>query len=102
VRLVVDRAGVVPVRAGIAHGRVVTGDLGPAARRTYSVKGGAVNLAARLAARTTSGQIRLPVELLAHSRLTWQLSDRTSLRLKGIAEPVPTAALGLGTAAAAD
>ena len=51
VRLVVGRAGVIPVRAGIAHGRVFTGDLGPASRRTYSVKGNAVNLAARLAAR---------------------------------------------------
>jgi class 3 adenylate cyclase/tetratricopeptide (TPR) repeat protein len=101
VRLVVDRATTVPVRAGVAQGRVFTGDLGPVARRTYSVKGGAVNLAARLAARTASGQIRLPVELLEHSRLNWQVSDLAALRLKGIADAVPTAALGVATSSAA-
>jgi class 3 adenylate cyclase/tetratricopeptide (TPR) repeat protein len=101
VRLVIDRATSVPVRAGVAQGRVFTGDLGPPARRTYSVKGAAVNLAARLAAKTSSGQIRLPVELLDRSRLTWQVSDRQALQLKGIAAPVPTAALGVATSSAA-
>ena len=55
VRLVVDRPGRLPLRVGVAQGRVFTGDLGPAVRRTYSVKGGAVNLAARLAARAAAG-----------------------------------------------
>ena len=102
VRTVVDRAGAIPVRAGIAQGRVFTGDLGPPARRTYSVKGGAVNLAARLAARAATGQVRLPVALLDHSRLSWDLFDPVALQLKGIAEPVPTAALGAGTVTTAD
>ena len=100
VRLVVDRAGELPVQVGVAQGRAFVGELGPAARRDYSVKGGAVNLAARLAARAEPGTIRLPTELLEHSRLKWHVSARNALQLKGIAQPVPTVALGRPSAAA--
>jgi class 3 adenylate cyclase/tetratricopeptide (TPR) repeat protein len=97
VRHVVDRPGRIPVRVGVAQGRVFTGDLGPAVRRTYSVKGGAVNLAARLAARATPGSISVPAELLEHSRTRWEVDSTASLRLKGLAEPVPTVTLGRAT-----
>jgi len=101
VRLVVDRSGELPVRVGVAQGRVFVGDLGPSARRDYSVKGAAVNLAARLAARAEPGTIRVPAEILGHSRVRWHVSARNALQLKGIAQPVPTVALGQPTAAAA-
>lgn len=102
VRHVVDRPGRLPVRVGVAQGRVFTGDLGPASRRTYSVKGGAVNLAARLAARAAPGSISLPAELLAHSRTTWEVESRSSLRLKGLAEPVASVTLGRATSRPVD
>jgi class 3 adenylate cyclase len=57
VRETVDRAGRLPLQAGISHGRVFTGDTGSPSRRTYSVKGDAVNLAARLAAHAEPGSI---------------------------------------------
>ena len=97
VRLVVDRPGRLPVRVGVAQGRVFTGDLGPAIRRTYSVKGGAVNLAARLAARAAPGTISVAAELLEHSRTRWEVDSPASLRLKGLAEPVRTVTLGRAT-----
>src|SRR5215207_7916224 len=43
VREAVSHAERLPLRAGISHGRVFTGDTGSARRRTYSVKGDAVN-----------------------------------------------------------
>jgi class 3 adenylate cyclase/tetratricopeptide (TPR) repeat protein len=102
VRHVVDRPGRIPVRVGVAQGRVFTGDLGPPARRTYSVKGGAVNLAARLAARASPGTISVPAELLDHSRTTWEVESTSSLRLKGLAAPVPSATLGRATSRPVD
>jgi class 3 adenylate cyclase/tetratricopeptide (TPR) repeat protein len=102
VRLVADRAGRLPVQIGVAQGRVFTGDLGPVARRTYSVKGGAVNLAARLAARAAVGTISLPAELLEHSRTHWELGPSSALRLKGLAEPVYAVSLGAATSRVLD
>jgi class 3 adenylate cyclase/tetratricopeptide (TPR) repeat protein len=94
VRLVVGRAGELPLRAGIAHGRVFTGDLGPASRRTYSVKGHAVNLAARLAARAGPGEVLAPVELFEHAHRAFDLEVRPALTLKGVARPVITVLVG--------
>ncbi|KRF24848.1 hypothetical protein ASG95_10265 [Phycicoccus sp. Soil803] len=102
VRLVVDRAGRLPLQVGVAQGRVFTGDLGPALRRTYSVKGGAVNLAARLAARAEPGTISLPAELLEHSRTVWELGPSSALRLKGLSEPVYAVSLGAATSRVLD
>ena len=94
VRLVVGRAGELPLRAGVAHGRVFTGDLGPASRRTYSVKGHAVNLAARLAARAAPGEVLAPVELFEHAHRAFDLEVRPALTLKGVARPVITVVVG--------
>ena len=97
VRMVVDRPHRLSVRVGVAQGRVFTGDLGPAARRTYSVKGGALNLAARLAARAEPGTVVVPVDLLQHSRTEWALGPTTAMGLKGLKQPVRTATLGAAT-----
>ena len=43
-RLIVERAGVLPLRVGVNRGPVFAGDFGPFFRRTYSVKGDAINL----------------------------------------------------------
>ena len=94
VRLVVGRAGEIPLRAGIAHGRVFTGDLGPPSRRTYSVKGNAVNLAARLAARAGPGEVLAPVALFEHAHRSFDLTPRPPLALKGVARPVDTVVVG--------
>ena len=55
-RVVLDRAGRLPLRIGINRGHVFSGDFGPSFRRTYSVKGDAINLAARVMGKAAPGQ----------------------------------------------
>ncbi|MFC6704810.1 adenylate/guanylate cyclase domain-containing protein [Flexivirga alba] len=49
--------GEIGVRVGVNTGHVFAGDFGPATRRTYSIKGDAVNLAARLLGHAAAGQV---------------------------------------------
>ena len=94
VRRAVDRAGWLPLRAGVAHGRVFTGDLGPVGHRTYSVKGDAVNLAARLASHAHAGSVLLAADVLEHTRRFYTVTDVPTPTLKGRSRPAPTVALG--------
>ncbi|HJU96354.1 MAG TPA: AAA family ATPase, partial [Jiangellaceae bacterium] len=95
VRRAVDRAGQLPLRAGVAHGRVFAGDLGTADRRTYSVKGDAVNLAARLASSAQPGAVLVAADVLDHTRRrSYHVANVPPLRLKGLSTPVPVVALG--------
>ena len=56
-RVVIERPGVLPVRIGVNRGPVFSGDFGPAFRRTYSVKGDAINLAARVMGKAQPGEV---------------------------------------------
>jgi len=90
----VNRAGRLPLQAGISQGRVFTGDTGSPTRRTYSVKGDAVNLAARLAAHAESGSILMATDVLEHTRRSYAVNDAPMARLKGKSKPVPVVTLG--------
>jgi tetratricopeptide (TPR) repeat protein len=90
----VDRAGRLPLQAGISHGRVFTGDTGSPTRRTYSVKGDAVNLAARLAAHAESGSILMAAHVLEHTRRSYAVNDAPTASLKGKSKPVAVVTLG--------
>jgi tetratricopeptide (TPR) repeat protein len=90
----VDRAGRLPLQAGISQGRVFTGDTGSPSRRTYSVKGDAVNLAARLAAHAESGSILMAADVLEHTRRSYAVDDAPMASLKGKSKPVPVVTLG--------
>ena len=94
VRETVDRAGRLPLQAGISQGRVFTGDTGSPSRRTYSVKGDAVNLAARLAAHAESGSILMAADVLEHTRRLYAVNDAPMASLKGKSKPVPVVTLG--------
>jgi class 3 adenylate cyclase/tetratricopeptide (TPR) repeat protein len=94
VRATVNRAGRLPLQAGISHGRVFTGDTGSPTRRTYSVKGDAVNLAARLAAHAESGTILVAADVLEHTRRSYAINDAPMASLKGKSKPVPVVTLG--------
>jgi class 3 adenylate cyclase/tetratricopeptide (TPR) repeat protein len=89
----VNRGGRLPLRAGISHGRVFAGDTGSPTRRTYSVKGDAVNLAARLAARAESGSILMAADVLEHTRQSYTVHDAPAASLKGKSKPVPVVTL---------
>ena len=56
-RSVLDADTTVPIRIGVNKGPVFAGDIGPGYRRTYTVMGDAVNLAARVMSMAVPGQI---------------------------------------------
>lgn len=93
-RLVLDRAGRLPLRIGINRGRVFSGDFGPPFRRTYSVKGDAINLAARVMGRATPGQALSTLEVLDHSQTVFDTKELPPFMVKGKSRPVRAAALG--------
>ena len=56
-RRIVDVGSAIPFRIGVNRGPVFAGDVGPRYRRTYTVMGDAVNLAARVMAKAHPGQV---------------------------------------------
>lgn len=88
VRTILDQHRVLTLRAGANAGRVFAGDFGPAYRRTYSVKGDAINLAARLMAKAAPGQLLATAALLDRSTRRYGTSPLPPFRVKGKAAPV--------------
>ncbi len=93
-RLVLDRAGALPLRIGINRGHVFAGDFGPPFRRTYSVKGDAINLAARVMAKAAPGQALATVEVVARSQTTFRTNVLPPFMVRGKSQPVVAAAIG--------
>ncbi|TMK84863.1 MAG: tetratricopeptide repeat protein [Actinobacteria bacterium] len=94
VRWVMDRSGQLPLRIGVNCGRVFAGDFGPPFRRTYSVKGDAVNLAARLMGKAEPGQILVSEAVLSRSGTRFDAEALEPFSVKGKARPVQAFALG--------
>ena len=87
-RLVVDRAGVLPLRAGVNRGAVYGGDFGPTFRRTYSIKGDAINLAARVMGKAPSGGVLATEAVLERVRRQVRARVVPPFMVKGVDEPV--------------
>ena len=68
VRGIMDAGTRLPLRIGVNAGRVFSGDFGPPFRRTFSVKGDAINLAARVMGKAATGEILATKDVLAGSR----------------------------------
>ena len=88
VRAVLGQPGALTLRAGAHVGRVFAGECGPAYRRTYSVWGDAINLAARLMARAAPGQLLATADILDRSTKSFAFSSLPPFRVKGKAQPV--------------
>jgi len=88
VREILDRGSPLPLRAGVNHGRVFAGDFGPPYRRTYSAKGDAVNLAARLMARAKAGELYASSGVVRRSRVPFATKELKPFLVKGKLEPV--------------
>lgn len=83
-----------PVQAGVARGAVFTGVLGPPFCRTYSVKGDAVNVAARLAAAARPGEALVTLTTLAHAGARFEHEVLPPVTVKGKSAPIELARLG--------
>ena len=84
------------VRAGVSRGHVFAGDVGGVQRRTYTVMGDTVNLAARLAAQAPPGHLYCTSGILDRSRSRFATTDLEPFTVKGKSAPVQ--ALDVGAA----
>lgn len=94
VRSIADGERVLPVRVGVHRGSIFAGEVGPAYRRTYTVMGDAVNLAARLMAKAAPGQILASERVLERSRTAFASTPLEPFFVKGKAKAVEAFALG--------
>ncbi len=94
VREIMDAGAPLPIRIGVNRGSVFVGEVGPPYRRTFTVMGDAVNLAARLMAKAETGQILCTPESLARSRTRFDTVDLEPFYVKGKSRPVHAVAVG--------
>jgi class 3 adenylate cyclase/tetratricopeptide (TPR) repeat protein len=94
VREIMDRGGRIPMRIGVNAGRVFSGDFGPAFRRSYSIKGDAVNLAARIMGKAQLGEVLVTDAVLDVSPTTFQTEALEPFLVKGKKLPVQAYRLG--------
>ncbi len=94
VREIMDAGPPLDLRIGVNRGSVFVGEVGPPYRRTFTVMGDAVNLAARLMAKAEPGQILTTPDLLARSPTRFATVELEPFLVKGKAKPVE--ALGVG------
>jgi class 3 adenylate cyclase/predicted negative regulator of RcsB-dependent stress response len=87
-RLIVDRAGTLSLRAGVNRGGVYGGDFGPSFRRTYSLKGDAINLAARVMGKTLAGDVLATEAVIEHLRRPVDAVPVPPFLVKGVTRPV--------------
>ncbi|MBA3690071.1 MAG: AAA family ATPase, partial [Actinobacteria bacterium] len=93
-RRIVEGDRRITVRLGINRGHVFAGDIGPAYRRTYTVMGDAVNLAARVMSQAEPGQVLVTSEVLERSKVTFATVALAPFMVKGKAKPVQAFELG--------
>ena len=93
-RAAIDHPGPLSVRVGVNRGRVFSGILGPPYRRTFSIKGDAVNLAARVMGRAAPGQVLATTAVLERARVPFATTPLEPFVVKGKSEPVAASILG--------
>jgi class 3 adenylate cyclase/tetratricopeptide (TPR) repeat protein len=91
---ITTRAHRLPVRIGVNHGHVFVGEVGPTFRRTYTVMGDAVNLAARLMAKAEPGQILATASVLDRSATLFDTTEVAPFMVKGKSQPVQAFVVG--------
>ena len=84
----------IPIRVGVHRGAVFAGDIGPKYRRTYTVMGDAVNMAARLMAKAEVGRIYATADVLDRSTAHFDTTKLEPFAVKGKAEPVQAWSVG--------
>ena len=95
VRQIMDQDRSPSVRVGINRGPVFAGDIGPTYRRTFTVMGDAVNLAARLMAKASPGQVLATPEVLSRAGSLFDVTAVEPFYVKGKAKPVEAFDVGV-------
>jgi class 3 adenylate cyclase/tetratricopeptide (TPR) repeat protein len=93
-RRVVHPGGRLSLRAGVTCGSVFAGDYGPFYRKTYSIAGDVVNLAARLMTQAMPGQLIATPAVLERSRTAFDTKPLAPFMVKGKARPVEAVIVG--------
>jgi class 3 adenylate cyclase/tetratricopeptide (TPR) repeat protein len=93
-RKIVSASLPIPLRIGVHRGAVFAGDVGPSHRRTYTVMGDAVNLAARLMAKAEPGHIYATADVIERSNTLFEATELEPFAVKGKAEPVKAWSIG--------
>lgn len=93
-RWIADRPRTLPVRIGVNHGHVFVGEVGPPYRRTYTVMGDAVNLAARVMAKAAPGEILATSPVLDGSATAFEATPVPPFMVKGKTQPVVAFTVG--------
>jgi tetratricopeptide (TPR) repeat protein len=93
-RAILERGGVLPVRMGVNAGHVFAGIFGPPYRRTYSIKGDAVNLAARVMGKAAPGQLIATVPVVERSLTVVEAEPMEPFMVKGKKRPVEACLVG--------
>ena len=94
VRAIIDAETTIPVRIGVNKGPVFSGEIGPPYRRTYTVMGDAVNLAARVMSKAEPGQVLATGGVLEASSLAFNEIALEPFMVKGKREPVHAFVVG--------
>ena len=90
------------VRIGVNRGHVFSGDIGTSYRRTFTIMGDAVNLAARLMAAAHPGEIYATSAVLDQSRTQFETEALEPFFVKGKSEPVQAYRVGEATGRRSD
>lgn len=94
VRSVLGSGGPLTLRGGVHVGRAFTGNYGPAYRRTYSVIGDCVNLAARLMEHAPPGELLTTGEVIKRAGGSFVITAIAPFGAKGKREPVQAFSVG--------
>ena len=103
-RRILDDGLPLPGHIGVHRGALFAGDIGPHYRRTYTVMGDVVNLAARLMAKAPAGEVYATAAVIDRSPTHFATTALEPFMVKGKARAVTAVAVGraLGRRGAGD